>query len=277
MSREKCKEAKAEGAMRMSSESAKTKSRRIVLYATRSKPLNTAIPRSPAARASRVAIVIIALLTVPACHKKVKPHVPIAPRIGATEFGDASWYGYPYHGRRAANGEIYDMEKLTAAHRTLPFDTWVEVRNLANEKTVTVRITDRGPFVDGRIIDVSKAAARAIDLIGPGVARVELTIVTPPPPSEIPLVNLFAVQIGAFRDKVRAERVREEYEQQFGSATVVYRPGAPPVWRVLVGRETSMDAANGLLSRVLEKTQPAFIVRLDDPAPESASPAPKVP
>ena len=120
------------------------------------------------------------------CHKKTKPRVAARASHRIDRNGMASWYGYPYHGRRAANGEIYDMEKLTAAHRTLPFDTWVEVRNLANEKTVTVRITDRGPFVDGRIIDVSKAAARAIDLIGPGVARVRLTIVAPPPPAEIP-------------------------------------------------------------------------------------------
>ena len=82
-----------------------------------------------------------------------------------TETGIASWYGYPYHGRRAANGEIYDMEKLTAAHRTLPFGTWVRVTNLTNSKTVDVRITDRGPFIDGRIIDLSKAAAREIDQV----------------------------------------------------------------------------------------------------------------
>jgi rare lipoprotein A len=199
------------------------------------------------------------------CHKKTKPPVAMVPRIGATESGMASWYGYPYHGRRAANGEIYDMEKLTAAHRTLPFDTWVEVMNLANTKTVTVRITDRGPFVDGRIIDLSKAAARSIDLLGPGVARVQLTIVSPPPASEIPPVSLFAIQIGAFRDRERAERIRQEYEQEFGTAKLIYRGGEPVLWRVLVGRETSMEAANALLQRVLEKTQPAFVVRLDEP------------
>src|SRR5262245_47692786 len=93
-------------------------------------------------------------------------------QIGETETGIASWYGHPYHGRRAASGEIYDMEQLTAAHRTLPFQTWVRVENLTNRKTVEVRITDRGPFVDGRIIDLSHAAAKSIDMIGPGTARV---------------------------------------------------------------------------------------------------------
>ncbi len=190
----------------------------------------------------RIAPVSVALLLVlysTACHKKSKAPAARTARIGATETGVASWYGYPYHGRRAANGQIYDMEKLTAAHRTLPFDTWVEVRNIANNKSVKVRITDRGPFVDGRIIDVSKAAARDIDLLGPGVARVRLTIVAPPPTAELPIANVFAVQIGAFRDKDRAERMRVQYEQRFGSANIVFRNGDPSVWRVLVGRETS--------------------------------------
>ena len=205
------------------------------------------------------------------CHKKTKPRVAatpratIAPRIGATESGVASWYGYPYHGRRAANGEIYDMEKLTAAHRTLPFETWVEVRNLSNEKTVRVRITDRGPFIDGRIIDLSKAAARSIDLLGPGIGPVRLTIVEAPPPAGLPVVNLFTIQIGAFRERERAERLRLEYEQQFGFAKVVYRGGVPPLWRVLVGREASLEQANALLARIQERYPgPAFVVRLDE-------------
>ena len=102
------------------------------------------------------------------------------PLIRSGETGLASWYGHPYHGRPAANGEIYDMEALTAAHRTLPFGTWVRVVNLSNDKTVDVRITDRGPFVENRIIDLSHAAAVAIDLIGPGVARVRLDILSVP-------------------------------------------------------------------------------------------------
>ncbi|MCS6954662.1 MAG: septal ring lytic transglycosylase RlpA family protein, partial [Bryobacteraceae bacterium] len=94
-----------------------------------------------------------------ACAKKKTPPLPAAPVPGWTETGIASWYGRPYHGRRAASGEIYDMEQLTAAHRTLPFGTWVLVRNLDNQRTVTVRIHDRGPFVEGRIVDLSRAAA----------------------------------------------------------------------------------------------------------------------
>jgi rare lipoprotein A len=217
-------------------------------------------------RIASVAILAAALAVLSGCAKKTKRTLPLVPRIGATEEGLASWYGYPYHGRRAANGEIYDMEKLTAAHRTLPFDTWVEVTNLSNEKNVVVRITDRGPFIDGRIIDLSHAAARAIELIGPGVAKVRLTIVTPPAAPAVIEANLFAVQIGAFRDQDRAEKLRAEYESRFGSAKIVYRAGDPPLWRVLVGRESSMESANALLARILEQTHPAFVVRLDEPA-----------
>jgi rare lipoprotein A len=90
--------------------------------------------------------------------------------------GIASYYGRDFHGKRTANGEIYDMNGLTAAHRTLPFSTVLEVRNLENDRTVTVRINDRGPFVQGRIIDLSVGAARRIGMLGSGTAMVELRV-----------------------------------------------------------------------------------------------------
>jgi len=107
-------------------------------------------------------------------------HTPAASRIGDSESGIASWYGHPYHGRQAADGEIYDMETLVAAHRTLPFNTWVRVLNLNNNKTVEVRIIDRGPFIEGRIIDLSHAAANAIDLVRPGIGPVRIEVIAPP-------------------------------------------------------------------------------------------------
>lgn len=97
----------------------------------------------------------------------------------AADVGYASWYGGKFHGRLTANGETFDTYKLTAAHRTLPFHTIVKVTNLKNGKSVEVRINDRGPFVRGRIIDLSKAAAEAIDMTGDGVARVRLEVVQP--------------------------------------------------------------------------------------------------
>jgi rare lipoprotein A len=90
--------------------------------------------------------------------------------------GEASWYGKPFHGRRAANGEIYNMNKLTAAHKTLPFETMVRVTNLWNGKHVVVRITDRGPFVKGRVIDLSYKAAQKLNMVDDGVVPVGIQI-----------------------------------------------------------------------------------------------------
>jgi len=181
--------------------------------------------------------------------------------IRSGETGLASWYGHPYHGRPAANGEIYDMESFTAAHRTLPFGTWVRVVNLTNEKTVDVRITDRGPFVENRIIDISHAAAGAIGLIGPGVARVRLDILSVPATASAQ--NWYAVQAGSFHDQDRAERARATLEREYGSARLVLHPSSPPMWRVLVGRAPSEAAANVMAQRIRQEEGSAFVVRLD--------------
>ena len=188
---------------------------------------------------------------------------PAPPQIVNGETGLASWYGHPYHGRPAANGEVYDMEAFTAAHRTLPFGTWVRVVNLTNNKTVDVRITDRGPFVDRRIIDLSHAAAKAIDLIGPGVAPVRLDILSIP--NLTPAQNWFGVQAGAFIDQSRAERLRGKLEHDYGTAQLVFRPGNPPMWRVLAGRFPSEVAANEIAQRIRQEFGDAFVVRLDPP------------
>ena len=97
---------------------------------------------------------------------------PLQPTM--VETGLASWYGRKFHGRRTASGEVYHQEKFTAAHRTLPWGSKVKVTNLANGKSVEVRINDRGPFVKGRIIDVSRAAARALGIVRAGIATVEV-------------------------------------------------------------------------------------------------------
>lgn len=211
-----------------------------------------------------VAVIVAALVLLAACARKRPARPPIVPVPGALEFGVASWYGHPYHGRRAANGEVYDMEKLTAAHRTLPFDCWVEVLNLKNNKSVQVRITDRGPFVDGRIIDLSRAAARQIEMLGPGTAEVRLQVIAPP---QAPVAeNVFAVQVGAFQDRGNAERLAGEMKQRFGESRLVQRDGSPRLWRVLVGREPNLEDANVLAERIRAELGAAFVVRLDAPA-----------
>jgi rare lipoprotein A len=186
----------------------------------------------------------------------------VAPPPGTVETGIASWYGKPYHGRRAADGEIYDMETMVAAHRTLPFQTMVRVRNLKNNKTVDVRIIDRGPFVAGRIIDLSHAAARAIGLIGPGFGPVELTILASP--ANAPETR-FGVQVGAFRERANAERLERRMAAEYGAAKQVLRAGDPPMWRVLAGAEPTAESAETLAQRIRdEQHMPgAFVVRLD--------------
>lgn len=209
-------------------------------------------------------------LALVGCHKKIVRQIPSPPAaraagiaLGYMEIGVASWYGHPYHGRPAADGEVYDMEQMTAAHRTLPFNTWVRVFDLDTNKDIDLRITDRGPFVDGRIIDISHAAARALEMIGPGTARVRIEVIRLP---EVIGPAMFAVQVGAFRDRRNAERVREEMEARYAPARLVMRAGNPNVWRVLVGSEPTPDAANKLAGRIRkeshEKTD-AFVVRVD--------------
>ena len=120
------------------------------------------------------------------------------------EEGVASWYGIPFNGHRTSNGEIYDMHDMTAAHRTLPFGAMVRVTNLANGKQTEVRVNDRGPFVANRVIDLSLAAAQAIEMVGPGTATVRLEMVSGPNPLE----GFFGVQVGAFSVQENAERLR---------------------------------------------------------------------
>jgi rare lipoprotein A len=182
--------------------------------------------------------------------------------VGSIETGVASWYGHPYHGRPAADGEIYDMEKLVAAHRTLPFNTWVRVTNLNNSKTVDVRIIDRGPFVDGRIIDLSHAAAQAVDMIGTGVAKVRVEIISAPANPEPPI---FGVQVGAFSNRTNADRMVTDMQTRYGSAKLISRQGNSTSWRVIVGRENSPEDAEALAVKIrgAENLPEAFVVRID--------------
>ena len=222
----------------------------------------SATPESSAESAKREASVS----PRPAKHAKTPP----APApVGYTEEGNASWYGNPFHGRRASNGEIYDMYKLTAAHRTLPFDTMVRITNLSNGKSTTVRITDRGPFVNDRIIDLSLAAAREIESIGPGVVPVRLEVLG----NVDVTAGFFTVQVGAFRDRANAERLRDRlsvsytpiFIQQYDSPDGTY-------YRVRVGKISGEDPAHdfGEQLRAKEGFTP-FVVRLDDARPSGVN------
>jgi rare lipoprotein A len=198
------------------------------------------------------------------------PVPTIAARIGATETGLASWYGLPYDGRAAASGEIFHMDQFVAAHRTLPFGTWVEVTDLDNRKLVNVRVIDRGPFVEGRIIDLSQAAAREIGMLGPGIANVRLKVIAPPqnaitraPESGQPdagssaQFSEFAVQAGAFSDYERAESLRASLAARFDDARVIQ---GDPLWRVVLGHHLTIEAANKTAARVRRVVGEALVV-----------------
>src|SRR6266478_6419077 len=196
--------------------------------------------------------------------KRNKPAPAPAPS-GYLEEGNASWYGVPFHGRRASNGEVYDMYKLTAAHRTLPFETMVRVTNLNNGKSTVVRITDRGPFVDNRIIDLSLAAAREVDSIGAGVVPVRVEVLG----GVDPTAGFFTVQVGAFRDRTNAERLRDRlsatyspiFIQQYDSPDGVF-------YRVRVGKISGEDAAHQFGEQLHDRGGfTSFVTRLDEGSP----------
>ena len=231
-----------------------------------------------------VALLVVCLIAFTGCRKKrVSPPTPAPITAPAVETGIASWYGHPYHGRRTASGEVYDMEKMTAAHRTRPFNSWVRVYDLDNGRTVDVRINDRGPFVDGRIIDLSHAAARQIEMIGPGTAKVQVRTIAPPAmavapapqpagaPSEriVESTGKFAVQVGAFLDVDNAGRMRTELAKLFGNVRVIERDGDPPMWRVVVGEFSERDSAEAMAERIRGLYGPSFVVRLDAQFPPS--------
>lgn len=163
---------------------------------------------------------ILGLLLMAGClaHDKKIPSL----NNGNSQLGIASWYGPSFHGKPSASGEPYDMWALTAAHRTLPFGTWVQVTKVKTGKTVTVRINDRGPFIKGRIIDLSYAAARELAMIGKGTAEVALTIVSPHK-ALIPSIGAttrFWVQTGAFTTLMDAMTLRERLASQYEQVRV---------------------------------------------------------
>lgn len=185
-----------------------------------------------------------------------------AVRSGYTETGYASWYGDPYHGRRAANGEIYDKNKLTAAHLTLPFGARAKVTNLENNRSVVVRITDRGPFVKGRIIDLSLAAARKLQMLGPGTALVRLEVQSV---GEETASGSFAVQVGAFRERATAERLEQSLKARYGRTFIEnYDRGDGVLYRVRVGPQPSLSGARELAAQLGSQNLPTFVIRLEN-------------
>ena len=181
---------------------------------------------------------------------------PVSHAKGFQQHGIASWYGKQFHGKKTSNGETYDMYAMTAAHKTLPMGTHVHVRNLDNDKEVMVRINDRGPFVQGRIIDLSYTAAKKIDIATLGTAPVIIVALEPDnrqqpdatENSEREPVDYykgnFTFQIGAFSDKQNALRLKETLDRTYKNAHVAeYDNGQEIFYRVRVGRASSLEQA----------------------------------
>ena len=145
----------------------------------------------------------------------------------STEIGLASWYGPPYHNRQAADGSIFDQNALTAAHRTLPMGTMVRVTNLATNESVVVKITDRGPFVAGRTLDLSLAAAKAIGVYRAGVAKVKVEAYAHPGSDP---EGRWCVQIGAFIDPNEAVQLKNDLMQRYKTAKVIEFAGPTGHW-----------------------------------------------
>jgi rare lipoprotein A len=189
--------------------------------------------------------------------------------------GLASYYAEPYHGRKTANGETFDTyEDLTAAHRTLPFNTVVKVTNENNGRDVEVRINDRGPFIDGRIIDLSLKAAREIDMVRAGVVPVKLDILKeglptprgtarsagPPAPSA---AAIYTIQVGAFETQDAAESLQRELEKRYRDVTVQTVSMPRTFYRVRVGRAADLLSAEKLSKQLREESYDPFVVRLN--------------
>jgi rare lipoprotein A len=153
-----------------------------------------------------------------------------------SEQGVASWYGPGFDGKRTASGEIYDMEEMTAAHKRLPFGTRVRVQNLDNGRQTEVRINDRGPFAHNRIIDLSMAAARDIQMLGPGTARVRISVV-----ELSAMTTCSMVQVGAFGDRANAESAARSFRER--GLQVVVRPGPDGLTRVFLGPFGDLEQA----------------------------------
>lgn len=182
-------------------------------------------------------------------------------KILYSETGIASWYGAPYHNARAANGRIYNQNKMTAAHRTLPMGTVARITNLSTRQSAIVTITDRGPFVRGRIIDLSRAAAIKIGVWRTGTARVRIDVLEYPASAQTG--GRWCVQIGAFQHDGTAKKLRDRLQREYADANVIDFKGATGYWvRIKPAERTERDAQQ-IASGLHLSEGAAYLVRLD--------------
>lgn len=179
-----------------------------------------------------------------------------------TESGMASWYGPDFHGKRTANGEVYNQNELTAAHKTLPFNTVVRVTNLDNGKQVTVRINDRGPYKRGRVIDLSRAAAQEVSMISAGTARVLIEVLH----SERPIMGdlsreIFGVQVASLANP---DAARARANELRGGWVLPARVDGQRVYRVMVGRYGNREQAQEAMEELKRQGIDGFVKQVQN-------------
>jgi rare lipoprotein A len=208
---------------------------------------------------------VLALWAFAGCAGRPVPptEYPSGYPIGYVERGVASWYGPGFHGNKTSNGERYDMHRLTAAHRTLPLGSVVQVRSLSSGRSVTVRINDRGPFAKGRVLDLSYEAARGLGMIGPGTDRVELKVVGYE--GRPGALGYLRVQVGSFAELANAQALVRRLKTQYADARIVGVDLAEGRrFRVQVGQFTSEAEAQAAAERLESQYSVSPLVLRDD-------------
>jgi rare lipoprotein A len=188
----------------------------------------------------------------------VRTHRPIL-----SEEGLATWYTAPYKGRKAANGEVFSDRALTAAHRTLPMGSLIVVTNLKTRQSSAMRITDRGPFVDGRILDLTVASAKATGIYQAGTARVRLDVYRTPKPIETG--GRWCVQIGAFKSEHKAKKLKAQLLRKYPDSNVIEFPGQDSYWVRIRPQGDNREEAESIARHLRpgESEAEAFLTRLD--------------
>jgi len=197
-----------------------------------------------------------------------KWYYPLASNADYDEIGVASWYGKKFHGRKTANGETYNMYAMTCAHKEFPFGTRLRVTYLKNNKSVVVTVNDRGPFIAGRDLDLSYAAARKIGLIKTGVGRVKIEYLG----RDLRYVKRikytssvsgpFTIQIGSFREKANADRLKQGLGIKYQSVYITTaRVSGQKFYRVRIGSFNNRDSAHSLARSLAEEGYSVFVTK----------------
>jgi rare lipoprotein A len=186
----------------------------------------------------------------------VATHAPIY-----SETGKASWYGPPYNHHKGANGQVYDQEAMTAAHRTLPMNSLLRVTNVQTGQSAIMRVTDRGPFVPDRVLDLSLASARVVGVYRPGTAQVRIDVYETPAP--IDEGGRWCVQIGAIQSEHEAKKIEEHFQKKYATANVIEFTGPTGHWVRIRPAHDDKQRAIEIAAKDKPSEGTAYLVRLD--------------